>query len=316
MEMATEAVKPLKERQIDQSWAEAADRGAKIWRGTLTSGTLAALEMWKSSGISTTIVLDNFIKAKDFQSQLPPTPVDRGLIATEQKMRWADVLLLGLMKLVNMWPTAIHAENGGHLVRNVIASQSKTDKQSSHGSRLPFSWHSDQLNCNLARKPIEAACPDTLCFFVVRNSEKVNTRIVANEEILDHLKYKSVRLLREAYFTIDKPESNDQINDQLFPILSNVPVIINNGDGTNFIRYDPQAVKLTNKANKEHLSALRDLETVLGKLKIEPIVFRPGQFVIFKNRKVMHSREAFEPLSDLRKSRWLRRIYGVDTDLP
>lgn len=313
---ATEAVAELGESQIDHCWEAAGAIGASIWKRSLTAGTLAALEMWKSNTVSTTIILDDFLREKDFSPNLPPTPVDRGLLATENQVRWADILLLGLMKLINLHPTAIHAENEGHLVRNVIPSQSKTEEQSSHGSLKPFTWHSDQLNCNLRREPIDAACPDALCFIVLRNSEEVKTRIVSNEIVLDELRYKSVRLLRDPHFRIAKPESNDLRNDQLFPTLDSTRVIVPNEDGSNFVRYDPQAVSVANRVYKGHRQALRDLESVLRKIEVEPLVFRPGQFIIFKNRKVLHSREAFQPNPDLSKARWLRRIYGVYADLP
>lgn len=242
-------------------------------------------------------------------NELPDTPIGSFDKKTELSMRCLDGTLVAFMYSAELQPVANISENKGRLIRNVVARLGYEEITSSHGSKASLGFHNDQLNYDVCRKKPFCSFPDVLAFLAIRNNEKVETEILSVESILDGLSYKTVRLLQESAYSFQGPKSTKI--SPYSPRRVKEPLLLKKGNIYQ-IRFDPNVVETTCGHDLEHVDALKELIGFLGSAESDTTYcLDPGSILMFKNRLVLHKRKSFDKHVEEKKSRWLRRVYGV-----
>lgn len=295
-------------QSIDSIAADAAKEMSAVWRRCLTLGAHSELAAFLTNPECRILVVDGWLGAP-VEQEWPDTPLSGYEPACEAAMLGVDALLLGLLHTAGFAPAANCSENDGRLIRNVVAALGKESEPSSYGSDAPLGYHTDQPNYALSASPALAAIPDVLAFVALRNAECVSTDIIVIEDVLDHLSYRTVRLLEDPAFSIIGPPST--AITPFSPRREAQPLLMRTAQGSYSIRFDTNVVDVS-VTHPEYAVALSELQAVL--LQARPtvsLVSSPGQFLMFKNRYVLHGRSRFARADPSSHSRWLRRVYGV-----
>ena len=211
--------------------------------------------------------------------------------------------LLGLHRACGMEPLSYAFENGGKLVRNVVPVAAASGQHSSHGADRPFPFHTDN--------PSGEPEPTNLSFMGMRNLERVPTEVLPLDEVIAVLSQSAKKLLCETRFCHHPPASNDK-NAQ--PLL-NAPVLTEHETGWQ-IRYDRQCTMPMTSSDAAAHAALAALNIAVLDAEmrgaVRSIILDAGDFLSFRNARVLHRRKAFKPHAEPAKRRWLMRIYGVE----
>ena len=211
-------------------------------------------------------------------------------------------LQLGLQTHCGMLPLGYSFENEGDIFRAVVPAIGSQGTKSSHGSSVTFPWHTDN--------PSGTPYPDTLCFVGLRNHEGVPTEVLQLDRVIASLGDEALETLQRQIFRHVPPVSNTADA----PPLQNAPVLWRSG-GVWRVRYDRESTFPMPDAGLEAAAALSafriallDAEAMDG---AEEIILERGDFLIFRNDRVLHRRKAFQPHEDFSKRRWLSRVYGL-----
>ncbi len=243
----------------------------------------------------------------------PPSPAHG--FGDDSRVAGIDAVLLGVLCLTGLSPIAYQHENSGRMFRDVLANPGSKGEVSSHGSDRPFGAHTDN-----PAGPFEveswrgSPIPRALAFHSLRNHDAsglpVPTDILPVSSVLATVSPKTRRTLRQPVFRINPPVSN-----HLAPV-EQVPLLV--GDRTNggpFFRYDgnkdgevPRVEGLTPSARE----SLRELQEKIDAAtdSVISLDLQAGSVLVIDNYRVLHARRAYDPGTDWRKSRWLRRCYG------
>jgi hypothetical protein len=244
---------------------------------------------------------------------LPPTPING--FGNDHEAQLLDLVILGFLKISGSVPVAYQFENRWHLMRNVVARPNAGKERSSHGSMVPFTWHTDNPCGQFERirapwmhcTPI----PHKLAFGCVRNldgsARPVSTDVLLLSDIRRYARSEWFAAMQRPEFQVNPPESNSCAP------LKNVP-LIETVDGDHFLRFDSdhsQVFGLTPLAER----TLRDFRMAIEAAEHHTIRFAmtPFSILLFDNYRVVHSRRSFDPGLDQAQSRWLRRCYGLSS---
>lgn len=293
--------------KIDNVLVDVEEMAASGLREILSTGHRACIEDYQHNPDAVALHLFNtpFIP-KDL---VPPTPWKKPNPKTESFMVRSDVKILGVTKAAGYSAFASPKENQGRVMRNVIVADGAEKTKSSHGSD-EFSSHMDNPTGNISSEG--SACtliPRILAFDPIRNDENVATYFSPTVAYLEHVSHGTFERLQDPEFDIRPPDSNEI--SLYTPELRSSPILARDENGEWLLRYDPGCVDARDP-NSRHAEALEELRAVLA--RVQPVnapVLKPGEFLMFKNRQVLHGRKAFVPLQPRHVSRWLRRVYAA-----
>ncbi|BBH48322.1 hypothetical protein KU43P_47990 [Pseudomonas sp. KU43P] len=249
----------------------------------------------------TSMIVRNCPRDRD----VPPTPYSG--VLSPHSTPVACLVSLTMQCLMGINPIVYEGENDGRLFRHVIPARTSSNHKSSHGSRLRFSYHVDNPDLPLSSEPLGATscCPEYLSFFGMRCDPRISTTLVNLDAVVAALPLATVRELSVAQFEIRRPDSftgNRRCTAEL-------PVLVRGHAGEWLCRFDSENTHGLNLRAEQALASLRSLlET---RRFDEPHLLLPGDFMIFKNQRVLHARDGFEPQND-GADRWLLRLFAVN----
>lgn len=258
-------------------------------------------------------IIQNF-KSDDGQCALiiHGLPVDSNLCATPysgyvppSKVPLASAIHIGIYQLAQIEPVSYQNENEGFLFRHVVPAVNALSEKSSHGSIFTFGHHVDNPDLPLACEPLteRSGCPEFLSLMALRSDLKVRSNFILLDNLIAQLSRGVVNELCQPNFRINRPDSFGQSR------MSRLPVLVIGEDGVMFCRYDKEnTTPLTESA-----AALVMLEAQLQNESLKQhVVYQPGDLLIIKNQRLLHSREGFKSRSD-GADRWLARMFGMST---
>ncbi|WP_254620381.1 TauD/TfdA family dioxygenase [Vibrio metschnikovii] len=240
-------------------------------------------------------------------------PIDTNLCATPysgyippSKISLATALNIGIYQLANVEPVSYQNENEGFLFRHVVPAKNALNERSSHGSIHTFGHHVDNPDLPLACEKVseKSGCPEFLSLMALRSDLKVRSNFILVDDLVKQLSGGVIKELCEPNFRINRPDSFGQSCSSILPIL------VTRKDGVIFCRYDKEnTTPLTERA----AAALVMLEAQLNnELLKQYVVYQPGDLLIIKNQRVVHSREGFQARCD-GADRWLVRLFGMSS---
>ncbi|PVZ40550.1 TauD/TfdA family dioxygenase [Pseudomonas sp. CC120222-01a] len=249
----------------------------------------------------TSMIVRNCPRDRD----IPPTPYSG--VLSPRSTPVACLVSLTMQSLMGINPVVYEGENDGRLFRHVIPSRHSSSHKSSHGSKLRFSYHVDNPDLPLSSEPLgdTSCCPEYLSFFGMRCDPRISTTLVSLDAVVAALPATTVRELCLPQFEIRRPDSfsgNRRCTAEL-------PVLVRGQAGEWLCRFDSENTHGLNLRAEQALASLRSmLET---RRFDEPHLLLPGDFMVFKNQRVLHARDGFEPQND-GADRWLLRLFAVN----
>ncbi len=246
------------------------------------------------------LVVRNF----PIEKNLPPTPYT-GYCRLDD-LPLSTALSFAMMGVLEVNPITYKGENDGYIVRHVSPSVAAISDVSSHGSKIEFGMHVDNPDLPLITEPVNdlSGCPEYLSLHSLRTNVSVPTKVMLLDDVIKYLSKGSLEELQKAQFVIKRPDSfvGMNVKTDLLPILSYSQEL-------GFIsRYDKQNVEgHTDLAQ----AALKEFQSIIDSSdKINKFVLQPGDYVIFRNQKTLHSREGFTPNFN-GIDRWMIRLFGI-----
>lgn len=235
----------------------------------------------------------------------PPTPYSG--VLSPKSTPIACLVSLSLHSLMGISPVVYHGENNGRLFRHVIPSRVSSEHKSSHGSKLRFSYHVDNPDLPLSSEAVTdiSCCPEYLSFFGMRCDPRISTTLVSVDALVTALPAKTLHALSLPIFEIRRPESFGD-DKRSTPHL---PILVRGHSGEWLCRFDTENTYAMNLQAQQALDTLRSV--VESRQFDEPHLLLPGDFMIFKNQRVLHARDGFEPHND-GADRWLIRLFAVN----
>lgn len=249
----------------------------------------------------TSMVIRNCPRDRD----IPPTPYSG--VLSPKSTPIACLVSLSLQSLLGIHPVVYEGENDGRLFRHVIPSRTSSSQKSSHGSRLRFSYHVDNPDLPLSSEAVDniSCCPEYLSFFGMRCDPRINTTLVNLDDVLGSLPASIINELTYPNFEVRRPDSF-ATNRRSTP---NLAVLVRGLSNEWLCRFDSENTYGMTASAARALDALRIL---LETRKFDkPHLLLPGDFMIFKNQRVLHALDGFEPQND-GADRWLLRLFAVN----
>lgn len=179
-----------------------------------------------------------------------------------------------------------------------------TNQIGSQGSVYDFDMHVDNPDLNLQGENRNCtSVPNTLSLFCLRNNENISTNLVQLDEVLEQLNTAEISLLMENAFDVKRPDSFEE-QAVITPDLPLLALF----EGKYYSRFDSHNV--TSKSPK-HTEVLDKFRKIANNSNIyKSFNLKKGDFIIFNNQRMLHSRKAFTPKFD-GHDRWLLRIFGL-----
>ena len=238
---------------------------------------------------------------------LQDTPYD-GLISS-RKIIEPVLFLTAIHALLGLHPVVYEGENDGEIVRNVVPAKKSANAISSHGSKVAFGGHVDNPDLPFFDnvEVHSVSIPDNLSLYCLKQqSPSVSTDVIQLDDIVEKMSHADTSLLMKPVFIIERPASFSGYTENY---VQNVPLLARNNRGQYISRFDTHRVSSKDKAAASALAEFRKIgadENLKLKLDLEC-----GDFVIFKNKRTLHSRGAFNPVFD-GNDRWLLRVFSMN----
>lgn len=215
--------------------------------------------------------------------------------------------IMGMLRLIGVHPVVYFGENQGALLRHVTPNKFEVDTISSHGSKKDFGPHVDNPDLPLFDhfSIPSVISPDVLSLFCVRQDLHVPTDVILLDDVIANMDPSLVETLRMPIYNIQRPDSFGNSKDN---VTLNKPIIELDNCGNYVSRFDIHRVSSSYQIGKHALA-------VFSKEAMNPDILKSfylsqGDFLIFKNKRVLHSRRAFQPKFDA-SDRWLMRVFGL-----
>ena len=291
----------------------------------LENGPLSDKELFEEYSYLSEIVKpalsENLVKVlSDFKSSdsvallIKGLPIDDLIVSTPKTgylPNWATPIAVrvqfSIYGLLGLLPVVYSGENRTKLVRQVVPVASQAANASSHGSETTFGYHVDNPDLPLLSEPnlATSGCPEYLSLYGVRGDANVPTTIVSLIEVLECLTLDDLGILQGPFFSIQRPASFD--GDQA--VTKGLPLLRFDEVNGWLCRLDVENVSADMAFAQE---ALDRLVSLLNTQNFDQdLVLDKGDFLIFKNQKVLHTRRGFIPKFD-GKDRWLMRMFGLN----
>ena len=233
---------------------------------------------------------------------IPLSPIDEGYIETD-KYNVTKSFILNVHKIMHLIPYAYKIENKGRVFRSVVPLKSFENTYSSYGAKERIDFHSDNPTYKMYPEYSKNSLnsPELLSLFCMRGKENVYTEIVVLSQILKELNSETIKELEKNQFTVNTPDSFDKYVE-----IKNVS-ILNKYKDRYYTRFSYHNIKATSTIGKKAIEKFINAIDLTEKVKIN---LKKGDFIIFKNQEVLHSRNKFETTYD-GYDRWLLRVYSA-----
>lgn len=273
---------------------------AEIVEPILPSSVISCMKAFKNDGSHTALLIEGL-------------PIDDSVVTTPKTgymPNWAMPISVktqfSIYGLLGLIPVVYEGENRTRLVRQVVPVENSSLDASSHGSAIAFGYHVDNPDLPLLSENCQdvSGCPEFLSLYGVRSKDNVPTTIVSVDEVVASIDKSVLQVLQCSLFNVRRPASFDANR-----VLSNhLPLLTHDETHGWLCRLDVEnTYSSDNKANK----ALQCLKEMLGSHEFDvDLILNPGDFLIFKNQKILHTRGEFTPNFD-GKDRWLMRMFGL-----
>lgn len=210
----------------------------------------------------------------------------------------AVLRLLAIRDILEGYVTAYKTENGGEYLREVTPKI--TDQVGSQGAKyLPY--HSDMGYLRFSNEINHAnkcRAPDYLALTCIRNSEKVGT-FVLDIDIIKEKMGSSFNLLKKNWFSFQSPDSVKPIKK-----YKSKPIVLSN-NGVDLMRWE-KCLPSSLEGAEVYTTLYKLLENIdLG----ENMILKPGETLVFNNRRCLHGRKAIKSLKVVDEPRLLFRVY-------
>ncbi|ODS22651.1 hypothetical protein AB835_13000 [Candidatus Endobugula sertula] len=211
-------------------------------------------------------------------------------------------------KFIGLHPVVYYGENDGQLIRNVVPHQDSVDDISSHGSKKTFGPHVDNPDLPLFNNYVRPSVtsPDKLSLFCVRQDPNVPTGLILLDDVLSRLDHHTIEVLMMPIFKIKRPDSFTTGNKN--NVIEQKPILEKDNYGNYVSRFDAHRVFSDYDVGNSAIEAFTKVS--LCDDVINSFYMKPGDFLLFKNKRVLHSRRGFTPRFD-GKDRWLIRVFGL-----
>ncbi|HFV9934727.1 TPA: TauD/TfdA family dioxygenase [Salmonella enterica subsp. enterica serovar Bovismorbificans] len=217
-------------------------------------------------------------------SVLPPPPLSG--LRPYDKTYISELALSGITGALGYNLFSYEQEKKGSFFHEITPIKGKEKTKSSNGV-IDFSFHTDAayLDHNLR--------PEVLALICLNNECNTGTQIVSLELLLKELETSTINTLKSNNFIIRSPDSFDVRQE------SQTAILYENDDRTEIQLSIEVTTPLTEKAKKS-LMELTELANQIA----DTLMWKPGDFLIFNNRRTLHGRKAIQGV------RWLQRCYG------
>lgn len=261
----------------DQSWLDARSWLASTIRHSLPEEQISTVTSFSRDDSKSALIIRGF-------------PVDHDLCATpyngylsQSKTPLVSGIHIGLCQLAGIEPVSYQSENNGFLFRHVVPVQHALNEKSSHGSLHTFGHHVDNPYLPLVCEDIieRSGCPEFLSLMALRSDLSVNSNFILFDELLSNVSSGVVSALSEPNFHISRPDSFVHAKGSRLPILAT------SENGVVYCRYDKEN---TTPLTESAAAALVMLEAQLNNESLKRrLVYQPGDLLIIKNQRVLHS---------------------------
>lgn len=284
----------------DSSWLETREWLGNTVKHSLPVNIVEAIQRFKTSDEQCALIVrglpvDNDLCATPYKGYLAPS-----------KTPLANACHIGIYQLAGIEPIAYKTENDGLLFRHVVPAIKGRNEKSSHGSTHTFGHHVDNPDLPLSCEPLneKSGCPEFLSLMALRSDLSVSSNFILIDSLMAKLSRGVLEELAKPQFSIRRPDSFGQSSSTILPL------VVFDDNGVIHCRYDKEnTTPMTEKA----AAALVMLEAQLKDDSLKQhIVYQPGDLVIIKNQRVLHSREGFSPRDD-GADRWLMRLFGMNS---
>ncbi|NOI98770.1 hypothetical protein F0240_02875 [Vibrio kanaloae] len=284
----------------DYEWLNAREWLGNVVKHSLNDEVINTIQSFKSDGERCALIIrglpvDGNLCATPYNGYVPPS-----------KIPLASAIHIGIYQSIRIEPVSYQNENKGFLFRHVVPALGALNEKSSHGSTFTFSHHVDNpdlpLACEIVRE--RSGCPEFLSLMALRSDLKVRSNFILLDDLIGQLSHGVVNELCQPHFRIDRPDSFTQSRS------SHLPILVMGEDGVMLCRYDKEN---TTPLTESAAAALVMLEAQLQNESLKQhVVYQPGDLLIIKNQRLLHSREGFKSRAD-GSDRWLARLFGVST---
>lgn len=236
-----------------------------------------------------------------FDYDVPPTPYE-GYVDNDA-LPLASVIQFAVFAACDIFPISYLRENRGLLFRHVVPTRRRAKRVSSHGSALTLDMHVS--NPILPIIPEEtnnvSGSPEVLAFYGVRPDPDVFTEVVELDEVLQQLDQKTINALCEKNFYFRMPSSfnGDELKGPFAILAIKDGIYYNRTDMDTVIPVDYHSLVALN-------TFMEATKTVQHYHRLQ---LPPGDMLLFKNQRTLHSRQKFVARYN-GLDRWMVRLYG------
>lgn len=232
--------------------------------------------------------------------RLPPTPTDGGP-SSEKRTHIAEGMLLAVARHAGE-PGTFHGLKPG-LIHDVAPVPGGEDTQSNEGSRRRFGFHTESAFSEHRPSHVALICLRT------DHEGVAETTFASARAACKRLPPETLAILRKPLFTTRAPESFKEAHRSGQESTA-VPVVLGEEGAVPELRLNFQSTKGVGDEAQAALDALKEaLEHPDVRFSVK---LRPGDLVLFDNRKLVHGRSSFQPRFD-GTDRWLMRAYVLPT---
>ncbi|QCE34732.1 hypothetical protein FAI40_04830 [Acetobacteraceae bacterium] len=265
----------------------------------LAKDTLEALKNFQEDKRAGVLLIHN----GPMDRMLPPTPPTGHLPPWQVPV--SSLYIFSLLELMGIAPVVYQAENKGRLFRHIVATTDASRNKSSHGA-LALGHHVDCPDLPMDGETVSdfSACPDFLSLYCQRTDPKTPTRLGYLPDLLNRLSASEIEILERPYFRFSRPASYDsprRTKDMAF--------VGKDKEGDYVCRIDLDNAK---PINAEGEKVERKIRKILESGEIDQeFLLLPGDFLIFRNQLMTHTRtKPILPRWD-GADRWFMRVFGL-----
>ncbi len=179
---------------------------------------------------------------------------------------------------------------------------------SSHGSEKTLQPHVDMADLPLFNNYLHPSVisPDTLSLFCIKQDKTVPTDLIKLDDVLLKLNMSTIEVLMMPIFKIERAESF--IVNGKNSIMKNKPILEKDNYGNFVSRFNAQKVFCDYDIGKSAINAFK--KALSANDIINSFYLQQGDFLLFKNKRLLHSRKHFTPRFDGHDT-WLIRIFSL-----
>ncbi|KWF00509.1 hypothetical protein WL80_02635 [Burkholderia ubonensis] len=271
--------------------------------GRLLTGMLGASLGELTAALSS---MRNVLRIRGLPGELDPPASPYTGVSHWPEICRTLINVFGTVHLMHACAFAYAAENGGRLVRDVVARADARHEYSSQGWAQVLPWHMDgafrPLTDGRAFAASLSAAPRWLVFGVIYDTPSVPMVFASLDEILARLTPDDIAALCRPEFDVRSSDSFDRTH-----LTRAVSLLLPDGEGGYYSRFNQLHCTGTTAGAQRALGALS------AALSADDIPYRldiaAGDVVVLDNWRTLHMRSAYTPRWD-GADRWLVRVYA------